>query len=195
MTTDMIKTEITYKDGNQYVLDADFNNGSIITLVSHGNIYGRVKSEDSEWETMLNRLTEIPQWAKQYFQFTQQPKAHTVTAWVWVKASERLPEKEKPVLINCNGYYRLAYYRDKWFLKGTNVVYAYEYQNPQIEWLEQVQLPIQGYSLEQVGKAYDAGFNRGYDQQNVLNPSGNIYPDKEQFIKSLTNEQPTTDTD
>lgn len=82
MTTDMIKTEITYKDGNQYVLDADFNNGSIITLVSHGNIYGRVKSEDSEWETMLNRLTEIPQWAKQYFQFTQQPKANTVTAWV-----------------------------------------------------------------------------------------------------------------
>lgn len=47
------------------------------------------------------------------------------------------------------------------------------------------QIPLHGYSLDQVGKAYDAGFNRGYDQQNVLKPDGNIYPDKEQFIKSL----------
>lgn len=56
----------TYVNGTKYILDAEFNNGSIVTLISHGNIYGKVKGDESEWETMLNRLTEIPEWAKPY---------------------------------------------------------------------------------------------------------------------------------
>lgn len=33
--------------------------------------------------------------------------------------------------------------------------------------------------------AFDAGFDRGDDQDMVLKPEGNIYPDKEQYISEL----------
>jgi hypothetical protein len=48
-------------DGNKYVLDAEFNNASIVTLVKHGKYFCTVRSDEgSEWSTMCYRLTEIP---------------------------------------------------------------------------------------------------------------------------------------
>lgn len=36
---------------------------------------------------------------------------------------------------------------------------------------------------EELGKAWDAGYQRGEDQGNVLKPEGNIYPNKEEYLK------------
>lgn len=81
----------TYVNGTKYILDAEFNNGSIVTLISHGNIYGKVKGDESEWETMLNRLTEIPEWAKPYiasqFQHPAPPSGEDAgKGWISVEA-------------------------------------------------------------------------------------------------------------
>jgi len=73
----------TYVNGTKYILDAEFNNGSIVTLISHGNIYGKVKGDESEWETMLNRLTEIPEWAKPYIASQFQPPVHNEAPKEW----------------------------------------------------------------------------------------------------------------
>lgn len=54
-------SKIVFEAGKQYVLDKEFNNTSIVTLVSFGKIFGKVKSEESTWDTMLCRLSEIPQ--------------------------------------------------------------------------------------------------------------------------------------
>ena len=48
-----------YSDGKKYVLDVDFNNASVVTLVSHGKYFAKVRGEESEWEVMLNRLSFI----------------------------------------------------------------------------------------------------------------------------------------
>lgn len=44
---------------------------------------------------------------------------------------------------------------------------------------------VQGYSEADMEAAYNAGYKRGDDQQNVRTPSGNIYPTFKQFIQSL----------
>lgn len=44
-----------------------------------------------------------------------------------------------------------------------------------------------GYSREQIEDAFEAGFNRGIDQTNVLQfIEGQIYPDKETYLNSIT---------
>ena len=42
-----------------------------------------------------------------------------------------------------------------------------------------------GYTVEEMEAAYNAGYKRGDDQQNVRTPDGNIYPTFKQFIQSL----------
>ena len=84
----------TYVNGTKYILDAEFNNGSIVTLISHGNIYGKVKGDESEWETMLNRLTEIPEWAKPYiasqFQHPAPPSGEDAGKG-WISVEDKTP--------------------------------------------------------------------------------------------------------
>lgn len=46
--------------GKQFILDAKYNNASIITLISKGRHFCMVRDQDgNEWETMFNRLTPI----------------------------------------------------------------------------------------------------------------------------------------
>lgn len=46
------------KAGDTVVLDKDFNNSSIVTIVSISTIYALIKDEEgNEWEVMVNRLT------------------------------------------------------------------------------------------------------------------------------------------
>lgn len=54
------ESKIDYKEGNTYIIDADFANGGPVVLVKiHGKHFCRVKDPDtaSEWETMLDRLS------------------------------------------------------------------------------------------------------------------------------------------
>jgi hypothetical protein len=53
--------EIDLKDGKEYIIDNEFNNGGKVTLVRKGRYFCTVRDEETggEWETMCNRLTEI----------------------------------------------------------------------------------------------------------------------------------------
>ena len=119
----------TYVNGTKYILDAEFNNGSIVTLISHGNIYGKVKGDESEWETMLNRLTEIPEWAKPYIASQFQPPVHNEAGevYVWVKASEILPKERVCVRYTVDG--KMKYFdSDDWYtLDGLDVEWLCKY--------------------------------------------------------------------
>lgn len=54
------KRYLEFEVGEKYVLDKEYNNSSIITLVWKGRLLCRVRSEDGkEWDTMLNRLSPI----------------------------------------------------------------------------------------------------------------------------------------
>jgi hypothetical protein len=51
------------KAGSHYIIDKDFRNGGEVELVSiYGKHFCRVKDPDTgaEWETMMNRLSEMP---------------------------------------------------------------------------------------------------------------------------------------
>lgn len=54
---------INYIAGKKYILDAKYNNGGEVILVSAGRLFCRVKDLDTgiEWDTMLNRLSELEQ--------------------------------------------------------------------------------------------------------------------------------------
>ena len=46
--------------GEKYILDSEYRNSSIVTLIHKGKIYGLVESkEGTQWEVMLNRLSPI----------------------------------------------------------------------------------------------------------------------------------------
>ena len=56
----MAKKIINYIEGNQYQLDAGFQNTSVVTLISHGKLFCTICNEGGAvWDCMLNRLTEI----------------------------------------------------------------------------------------------------------------------------------------
>jgi hypothetical protein len=53
-----------YKYGEKVILDAQYANSSVVTVISQtgpSRIYTKVKDEKTgyEWETMTNRLTKI----------------------------------------------------------------------------------------------------------------------------------------
>ena len=56
--------------------------------------------------------------------------------------------------------------------------------------------PITGYFLtpeemeEVIRKTWEAGYNRGADEVNVLKPEGHIFPDFKNYILNLLNKQP-----
>jgi|688.fasta_scaffold00478_136 hypothetical protein len=44
--------------GEYYVLDKEYNNSSIVKLLSKGKLFGRVEDEEgNKWDTTLIRLT------------------------------------------------------------------------------------------------------------------------------------------
>lgn len=46
--------------GKKYMLDRDFRNRSIVTVVQSGRMFARVKDDDGNtWQVMVNRLTEL----------------------------------------------------------------------------------------------------------------------------------------
>lgn len=46
--------------GKKYVLDKDFQGGSIVEVVASGKFFCRVRAESGvEWNTMCYRLTDI----------------------------------------------------------------------------------------------------------------------------------------
>lgn len=49
------------KVGQQYILDVNFNNTSVVTLIRiYRELFGRVRDDDgNEWDLMLNRLSEL----------------------------------------------------------------------------------------------------------------------------------------
>ena len=60
--TPEVKEKLKLVVGNEYVLDKDFANHSIVKLLhigEHGH-YCKVRSEDSEWQTMCDRLSPLP---------------------------------------------------------------------------------------------------------------------------------------
>lgn len=54
--------KIQFTCGNKYVLDADFNNSSIVVVHYVGLVYATVShpdTPDNKWDVMINRLSEI----------------------------------------------------------------------------------------------------------------------------------------
>lgn len=49
------------EDGKQYVIDKDFANGGIITLIEHRKYFCTVEDPEtgSQWETMTYRLSAV----------------------------------------------------------------------------------------------------------------------------------------
>lgn len=138
-----MKHQTEFKDGEKYVLDADFNNGSIIILVSHGDIFGKVKGDNSVWETMLNRLTEIPEWAKQYIE--QSPLVDH--------------QKQREVYIPCDeeaGFEVITHTKGQ--ITGKFVCHVKKATTP----------IVQGYSEDTLRAAISAGLSIGYSPNYKL---------------------------
>lgn len=55
------KTGIELVAGNRYIIDAKYQNGDEVILVSFGNHFCTVKDPETgaEWQTMVYRLSEI----------------------------------------------------------------------------------------------------------------------------------------
>lgn len=55
-------TGLTITVGKEYILDKEFNNGGVVKVIAiYGKLFCRVEDPEglSEWDTMINRLSEI----------------------------------------------------------------------------------------------------------------------------------------
>ena len=76
-----------FKNGNEYVLDKDSPDASVVRLVAFGNHFATVEAGGVQWRTMLSRLSDVPYAAPE-----------TKTWWLLDEIRERNPEVPVVVL-------------------------------------------------------------------------------------------------
>ncbi len=105
---------------------------------------------------------------------------NTKNYYIEVPVSERLPDDD--------GYYIVkstAGLTREWYNKARN----YFGHNEQFKilataWLEKKDIPVVGYSREQVGDAFDAGGDWRHYEDNKYD-NAKWYPNKEKFLASI----------
>lgn len=137
-------------------------------------VFPNYENDQPDWQ----RLNFFLNLGTDFIEDNSDKAAHTVSAWVEIECGKRMPIKEAHYF--CLPQRKGFAYSDGhfwyWDENGKHKTFP-------THWLEQVQLPIQGYSLEQVENAFDAGMEHEYEKHYGAIPPTS--PNKEQYIKSL----------